>query len=287
MRAKIFLFIACIAGVILASIDLFEVKTPLMLQGSSVARVNDVDIPKDQYLNILKNMSEARGRPLSEKEAAFILEELIDEELMIQRGYELGLLQLNSVIRNNMKTALMESVIAENAQAEPDAKTLAEFYKNNSDYFTGSPRLRIAYTYFSEEKNAKEAVDFLKSGKTFETIKEKTAGKNIIDVPNALLNVKEMRKYLGPGLSEQIFIQSTNQEHFLIHYQERWHLIQVIEKQNGSTPEFSEIKSLVLNEYRRQQNEKAIENYLQSLRKRARIEQIDIKAINELNRQVN
>lgn len=282
MRAKLLLFISCIVGITLASIDLFEAKPPLSLQSNSVARVNGVDISSDQYRSVIKGLSDARGKPVSQEQAIYILDELIDEELMIQRGYEIGLLQLNSLLRNNMKNALLESIIAENAELEPDDETLRKFYEENKDYFTGNKRVRITYMSFMDEDKAKQAFNAIEAKESFESVKNAFADKGILEIPDSLLSLKDLRKYLGPSLSEKIFSQATTITPILFYHQDRWHIANILEIQNQLTPEFTDIKNLVIKEYQRKENEKAIKNYISWLRKNAKIQSINPDTLNKI-----
>lgn len=269
-------------GITLASIDLFEAKPPLSLQSNSVARVNGVDISSDQYRSVIKGLSDARGKPVSQEQAIYILDELIDEELMIQRGYEIGLLQLNSLLRNNMKNALLESIIAENAEFEPDDETLRKFYEENKDYFTGNKRVRITYMSFMDEDKAKQAFNAIEAKESFESVKNAFADKGILEIPDSLLSLKDLRKYLGPSLSEKIFSQATTITPILFYHQDRWHIANILEIQNQLTPEFTDIKNLVIKEYQRKENEKAIKNYISWLRKNAKIQSINPDTLNKI-----
>lgn len=282
MRANILLLVGAAFGILLAASGLFDAKAPFSLQHKSVARVNDVDIPLEQYQSIIKGLSDAKGRPLTDKESRFVLEEMIDEELMVQRGYELGFLELNSIIRNNMKMALMESIIAENPNSSPSDKTLKDFFEQNKGYFSSEKRLRVSHMQFSQKAKAEDALNALNSGKSFSDVKKQFANEEIIEIPDALLSIKDLRKYLGPSVSEKLFNQKTESNLILFKTNNSWHLFEIYETQENKSPEFKQVKNLVLKEYQRKKNEESISQYLTWLRKRAEIEQVSQKNLKEI-----
>jgi len=291
--ANLLLATGTLIGIALAASGLLDSESSLSSNNDkqSVAEVNGIDIPQSQYESIAKGISNNKNKKLNSEEHAFILQRLIDEELLVQRGQELGLLQLNSVLRSNMIQAVNATIISENASLNPSENELKKFYENNKNYFRPASKINFDYMRFTTKDQADTAQQALADGQSFTEVKNKFSEQEITKIPNGLLSTNSIRQYFGPTLTEQVMqlplqevsplIASNNGEN------NKWYLFFILEKELGETPKFEDIKTVVVSEFKRQENDKAIHQYLLWLRKRASIEQVDafqLENIVEANR---
>lgn len=286
MRANILLLAGIVFGIILAASGLLDKQASLALESNSIAKVNDVSIAQSQYESLIKGIADKKTKPLEQEEYEYILEKLIDEELMVQRGQELGLLQLNSVLRNNMIQALTTSILSENASSNVDESILKEFYEDNKSFFRSSEKISFQYMKFISQDQAELAQQAIQNGEEFNKVKETMAEKEIISIPNTLLSMANIRQYFGPTLAEQLsllpiqslspIIPSNNGQ------QTVWYLFYIHEKELSETPDFENIKEVVSSEYRRSLDEKAMHDYILWLRKRADIQIIDANQLSNV-----
>jgi len=195
---------------------------------------------------------------------------------MVQRGQELGLLQLNSTLRNNMRMALIESIIAENASATPDENELRALYDNDRAFFSRPERIRLQVMKFDSEEKAKQARLALQKNKDFLTVKKDYALEDIIELPRGWLSVTELRNYIGPTLTLKALELETNTISKIINNQDGWYVIKLIDIEKAKAPPYEEITEVVRSEFIRRQNSKTIEEYLDYLRSRASIETIPV-----------
>ena len=131
MQSIILLFMGACIGVLLAASGLLANDESLALVSESVADVNGILIAQNQYERVVKAVSAEKKTALVAADYELILQQLIDEELLVQRGQELGLLQLNRVIRHDIVQAVMASMIADKATQQVSDADLEAFYESD------------------------------------------------------------------------------------------------------------------------------------------------------------
>lgn len=285
LRSNILLALGVVVGIALAASGLLDSKNNLSL-GEKAADVNGIAIMQSQLESITSAIANNKKQALTKEEYQFILQKLIDEELLVQRGQELGLLQLNSVLRNNMVQAVNASVVSENASLTPSDDELKKFYNENKNYFRPTSKIHFLHMNFSNKDQADIALQALADGKSFLDVKQQFSEKEIANIPSGLLSLATIRQYFGPSLTELItqlpihevsaLIPSNNGQHT------SWYLFYVFEKELAEIPNFEAIQDVVLNEFKRQQNEQTIHDYVLWLRKRASIETLSETELEKL-----
>ena len=105
------------------------------LPENSVARVNDVLISRDIYERAINRSIDYAGRPV-ESDEAMMLQRLIDAELLIQRGVELGMTQSDTAVRQAIIDSLIASVTAEADAASPTEDELTQYLADNAERFS-------------------------------------------------------------------------------------------------------------------------------------------------------
>ena len=126
------------------------------------------------------------------------------EELLIQRGVEIGLVRSERGVRAAIASAMIDSILAEVASAQPADVELLAFYAENSGYFARPSRIRLQRIYFASGDDASErarrAHAALLSGEDFASVRARLGDEEISPVPDALLPSAKLRDYVGPGL---------------------------------------------------------------------------------------
>ena len=141
---------------------------------NAIARINHTIIDTNSFERVLTLLEKNTDSPLSEADRSLVLNKLIEEELMVQQGVDLGYISLNSTVRNTLMQAVTDSVLSEQQMA-PTTGTLKKFYESNQAFFTKPALLQIEQIYFrkSTNKNQKSltAYNQLKAGTEFKTVK--------------------------------------------------------------------------------------------------------------------
>ena len=118
----------------------FGLKAPAAasLPPGAVARVNQHLIPRDAWLRAVAAVASERRTPLTDADQRHILDRLVDEELLVQHGVELGLVESDARLRS---TVVSEVMAAARPAALFDETDQRRFYDEHRDYFAPAGHL--------------------------------------------------------------------------------------------------------------------------------------------------
>jgi len=241
-----------------------------------VARVGDIEISREKYLLQLEGLNLDKRVPLKEEDRAFVLERMIEEELLIQRAKDLGMFSTNTMIRGAIVQQMINMIISENSLDIVSTSQLKEFYEANKGFFTSADRLRLKQIYFSDEKGgalerAQNAYLYLVQGNNLDVIDSKS-DESALEVPNTLMTLSKVREYIGPSLMQLAKMlkpgEFTSPKKVIGGYK----IIVLLERRDASPPDFKEIRDRVKSEYQKRKDDEALRDYLNKLKKWYEIE---------------
>lgn len=170
---------AALTGVLIAAFALFRVPpaTVTVVPPGYVALVNQKGILRSDFVTQTSTETSKEFEQTTPAERSTVLHEMIDEELLVQRGLALDLPETTTEVRETMATAVTRQA-AEPQLAQPltDAQLRAYYDQHSRDYETdGSMTLRdlvlhiggyqnIDQSAAQGETDAAEAVYRLRSG---------------------------------------------------------------------------------------------------------------------------
>ncbi len=136
-------------GAVLAGLGLWGEKVPANLPPGTVARVNDVPILREDYERAVAALQADRRGALQPGDRAHVLDRLIEEELLVQRGLELGFVRYDRRVRADLTRAVIDSVVSEVEDAAPTEEELHAFFAANRSFFVQAGRLRARQVFVS------------------------------------------------------------------------------------------------------------------------------------------
>lgn len=274
---KISLALLCfgaLAGIVLAGFGLLESRQGL--PSHAVARVNHALISQGAYERLLSILQTDKRSKLTDADRAFVLDRLIDEELLVQRGVELGFLELNSTVRNTIVQAVTASVMADNELSRPTTKELQDFYRQNNAFFTQPSLLHVQQIYFRDGsgkqhalQRAGRAFDALQAGTDFEQVKAEFGDPITADIPGGLLPPAKVREYVGPTLLEAAAKLTQGEITSPITTVNGVFILRLIKRRDSKVPQFETIRAQVQHEFLRRSDEKNFRQYINWLREQA------------------
>ncbi len=268
-----FLISGLILGISLAFISIIEKNNFLEKETDWIAKIEDITISRAKYESQVEGLALDKRSPLTNEDRTFVLERMIEEELLIKRAIDLGILEDNPMARGTMVQQMINIIISSSIDAEPSYEELQIFYSDNIGFFTGTSRLRIKQLYFSDSgdhelssyERASEVYKLLIQGKKIEEINNLTSPTALL-VPNSLLTLSKIREYIGPSLmqiaSKLEIGEFTEPQLVLGGYK----IIVLLEKEIVNAPNFDDIKEVVISEYKKRQDDKALRDYLENLK---------------------
>ena len=231
-----------------------------------VAKIDDRAISKEKYEIYLESIAQSRKTGLIESDPDNILERMIDEELLIQRGIDLGMIENDSEIRSAIIQKMIGSIIAETNDLRFSRQDLEGFYSANKDLFTPSPKLQLLKLSFDGNKKVagERARDLLIQGNLAGA--KLIAENEVITLPNVLLPAMKIREYIGPTLTQMALSLEEGEVSELIEVDGSFHLLVPLQKIISSAPEFNDVYQEVESEFIRFKGEELLYEYLEDLR---------------------
>jgi parvulin-like peptidyl-prolyl isomerase len=267
-------------GIILAVAGALSFSGPL--PGSSpsdvVARVNGKVITKATFSLALDRISRRRASDVTEEERARVLDRLIDEELLVQRGVEMGLVDSDRMVRRAIIMAVIDSIVADAIDPKPNESELRAFYESERALFVTPGRVHVQQIYLAPRGNrgkalhqAREAAAAIAKGMSFEAARVKYGYGDDVPVPDTPVPVHVLRRHLGPSLTRIVLDMTPGEISEPVESPAGYHLLHLVSFQPETVRSFESVRREVEAEYTRRRREEALGKALHRLRENASI----------------
>ncbi len=136
-RALWLLVLGSGVGVLLGVLAGRDPGTPIpqLLPADAIALVSGRPIRKEEYGRALTLFAGDKRSPLTQEDRAHVLKRLIEEELLVQEGIRMGLVDSDPSVRQTLTRAMLDSAMAESLSTQPSEDTLKTFYQKNRALF--------------------------------------------------------------------------------------------------------------------------------------------------------
>ena len=266
---NLFLVIGVLTGVFFAIFSSIK-ETNFEFEEDWVAKVGEAKISRSKYLLQLEGFATERRDPLDYKEKAFVLERMIEEEVLIQRSKDLGMLSTNTMVRGAIVQQMINSIISENSLITIQESDLIDFFEENKPFFISADRLRIRQVYFSDSKqdSYKRALDLYEQlvGGLNPNELNKFGDDSALQIPDTLMTLTKVREYIGPSLMNIAKEMQPGQFSSPKKVYGGYKIIYLIDKKDAPVPEFLLIRERVKSEYMKRRDDKALRLYLENLK---------------------
>jgi parvulin-like peptidyl-prolyl isomerase len=251
------------------------------VQEGAVARVNAQIVAVGDYRRALAGLANDRRDGIETADRQRVVDRLVDEELLIQRGLELGLAHSDRRVRADLTAAVISAAIAAERSSTPSDAELEEFYASHRDMFVTTARVRLRQIFFrvaenasaaAAEERAREAIRRTQSGETFTSVAAELGDREIAPLPDALLSPAKLLDYLGPTALRVTLSLGEGEIGGPVRSGQGVHVLLVVEREPGSARAFADVRSQVAAELVRRRDEQALRRYLDRLRADAVIE---------------
>ena len=267
---NLILICGLILGALMAGFSL--IKDSNISGYSYAAKIEDTFIPMDKYLMQLEGLAKDKRSPITENDKEYVLERMIEEELLIKRAIDLGMLENNPMARGTIVQQMIKTIIAENNRYEITDDELETFYIENKGFFTKSSRLRIQQIYFSEQEfgdlslaQAEKAYKLLKAGNSFKEANS-LGSDSALKIPNTLMTLSKVREYIGPSLMNLARNLKPGTFSEPVEVSGGYKIIVLLEKELAKESELDEIKNVVTAEFRKRKDDQSLRRYLENLK---------------------
>ena len=253
-------------------------------EAGAIARVNDRHIDRTEYASAYQALLADKSKAPTEADKVLVLDRLIEEELLVQRGMEIGLLEGDAQVRKAVAMAVIEFVLAQNGSDVLEEDRLRRYYRDNVSNFTPAGRLQVAQIFVAYPApdatpdavaGATRQLDIirtaLREGQAFADVEAQYGMEILPRLPRLMLTPTKLTDYLGPELTEAATRLPQGAISDALPGATGWHFLQIIRNQPGKPPSFDTIRPQLVDALRRERDDKALRDYLDWLRNRASI----------------
>jgi len=279
LRSQLLLAFGALAGLVLAATGLVDrwsgpgSQPGGSLPGFAVARVGETYIPRSRYVELLSDLETDKRTPLTAEDRQFVLSRLIDEELLILRGMELGLPESSPPIRKAIAAAVIAQVATESDAMPPGEDALRQLYESDSEFFATTGRYQVRWWRLpgvAEDSALKAAAALaqLNMNVAAEEVERSSGMKREMILPEQMLPLSKIADYLGPELAQHVPAIEAGHYSLPIEADGSTNILFVVDRQAGALPDFEQLRPLLEAEYIRRAGDQALRDYLAWLRER-------------------
>ena len=222
-----------------------------------------------------------------------LLEKMIEEELLVQRGVELSLHKNDIEVRKT----IIQQVIAFIIQVEdsqPNEEELIKYFQKNINKYAPTELIHVD-SIFIESKNEDSILlgseyDFKSQKDLFDkiynqlTLKSFSEVKNdfnqpqIAELPNRIINLKDCRLYINNKVCSEIILLENQEISQPIFYQNGYFIFKMIEKKQAEISDglFEKVRDNVLFDYINQEDDQKLKDYIKYLKNNADIKKYSL-----------
>ena len=268
-------------GIVLATFSIVQQNKPT-LEPHVMAQVGSRTITQDAYTRAINSVEQDRRTPLTLADKQRILSRMVDEELLVQHGIALGLVENDRSLRSAVVREVMNSVAQSVAvDAIADDAALKKHYLQHRSYFALPARLQVQAVSFSDSITATAAYQTIQTGASFEQATQ-TAEAWLPPIPQTLLPPAKLRTYLGPALTQVALTLKAGEVSPPQLVDGRISIVKTLHLEMDKALPFEqlspEMKATAQAHYERSQNEQAIRDLLDDLRRDYAVQQRSITA---------
>lgn len=269
-RPDLYYLIAGAAGLALALFG--AVGAPRLERADyPAAIINGVPIPREALARaVLALENDSRNPVTSEREAA-VLERLIEEELLVQHGVELGLAETDFAARRALVQSVLTLSVADRAGREPTDEELRTFYRENAGFFAPASRYSASVVFLQGapvSSRVEAARAALASGGDAGAASDAMA----VQIPRSAMPEAEWRRLIGADAARAAAALQPGQVTPPIAVSGGVMLVRVDGFAAAPAPAYEAVAPQVRAEWDRRADEAAARAYLERLKRRARIE---------------
>ena len=254
----------------------------------AVALVNDVVISEDQFLKYASNLG-ADIQPEDDVEILeLLLERMIEEELLVQRGIELDLHKKDIGVRKEMIKQVIDFII-QVEKNQVNEEDIRNFYNENIGKYTPTEKIQFQSIYINSlnkesvllgtESDLKtlqpkllKLYDELKTTDFLE-IKSKFDENNFFEVPDKLINIKDCNLLFGKSICNQIASLNIDEVSQPIFFDNGYFIFKLVDqiKQEIDENYYNEIREKIIFDYNNGLDDEKLKNYLKYLKDNSEI----------------
>ena len=271
-QSKLLLF-ASIIGTFLAIYSIVDNnKNFSSLPNDVIAIVNDKIIPSEKFRTVIQLIENDKRDDLTEADRKMALDRIIEEELLVQYAYQNGFLEADDLLRKSIVRSVVDSIVEQSVSVIPDEDKLQEFYQDNLPVFTLDEQYRVVILSSQNLLDIKTAKEIWQESYDIQKLEIDIPSIRHLGIPSGFISKLRLGSLIGPLLRDVVLSLRIGETSKAIETIYGYTIVTLVDKKDKIIPEYSDIKEVVLQEYRRRQRENILEELLSDLRRQSDID---------------
>lgn len=270
-RSLVLAATGAVIGLIIAGYGLFTARgtSTLLVPPEDVALVNQQPLSRVDFVGMLKSLYDVDLADSTPEQRRKILEDMIREEVYVQRGKDLDLASVDPDVRGAM-VAAVEQVSATSAITDqPTEDKLRAHYDANRTLFTSAGTMDVRDYLFKDAAAVAGAVTALRSGKPADSVLAANGGRDSAKVSSEEFYFAA-KIHLGDALFTAAAAMATGAVSEPIEA-DGIHVLQMVKNTPPTQYTYEDARVRVLDDYRKKAITRAQANMEMFLRKRANV----------------
>ncbi|MEQ1618334.1 MAG: peptidylprolyl isomerase [Terricaulis sp.] len=239
--------------------------------GDAAAVVNGAPIPREALARAVLALANDSRNAMTPTREAEVLERLIEEELLVQRGVELGLAETDFAARRALVQSVLQLALAERSGTAPSEQELRRFHRENAGFFAPDARFS-ASVVFLRDGGAVERIEAARAALARGDDTANLGDPLTIPMPRGALAQAEWVRFIGADAAAATARLSPGQVTEPVPASGGVFLARADGFAAAPAPPYDQIAQQVRAEYDRRADEAAARAYIDRLKRAARIE---------------
>ncbi len=261
------------AGLALAGLEAISLTSAAQLPPGAAALVNGAPIALSRHEELAQRFAIGRkGKNLSPKDSALLLERLVEEELLFQRAQEMGLVRGDPILRGRAVQSVI-ALIREEAAAtpRPAKRPCAPSTGRRRSSSPLRPGSICAEIYCPRPEQAQAAAAALAAGAAFTEVAQSQCAPAPVPLPDRPLPPAKIQTYLGETLAAAALAMEEGGVIGPLETPGGLHFLQLAAREARPPPPFQDVRDRVADLYLREREDAALRRTLERLKTEAYI----------------
>ena len=291
-RSMLLCAIGAVVGLVVAGVGLFSARGTAThnVPPEDIALVNQRPVLRSDFVTQLESETGESFDQTTRAEKLKVLDEMVREELLVQRGLELDFAETDQMTRNALAMAMDQQALAEATTSQPSEQQLREFFDKNPARYASDGILTVRHLVLpvaggggsaastgsgasggggQAMQRARDAVVALRANTPVETVMVKfglTEPRNDGDEFYFAAKI-----HLGDALYAQVLKMKEGEVSEPLQAADGLHIVKVIEDKVPVPLSFERARLQVLTDLKNAQQERLIAATMKFLRERSKI----------------
>jgi hypothetical protein len=249
-RSLLFCAAGALLGLAMAGVSLFTAKgtRTSSVPAEDIALVNGVPVLMSDYVAQLRALYDVSLAQASRDQKTKVLEDMIREELYVQRGIELGMQTDSTEVRSALVGAVESQATIEAGMVPPGEPELRALYESRKDAYADEGTMTLT-DYVSNEKPPPGSMQLLRAGGGGEVVAQRLGLVSSGAVDGGQEFYFAARIHLGERLFEVARTMQPGQVSDPIEAAGKWHVLVMHQNTQPAPAPFNEVIDRLRNDY--------------------------------------